>query len=181
MLRYAFRLGLAAIVAVNPVTSFAGGRLFRTTTNHCYTHSYNQVQAIAVAAVPLTTVPVAVDVQAYQYSVNRLAFTNFQNYAVQQYTQAAAATTQPQQQPQSAQLQLDDEAIDALAARLQARMGSSNPEQLTQQSGVPDVKMAALHTLATNCMKCHNDNNKQGGLALFNANGDFYTDAPFAK
>jgi hypothetical protein len=171
----------------NPVNLLANGRLFqRNTGHHCTTHHCNNVQAIAVAAVPLTTIPLAVDLQAYQYSVNRQAFTQFQNYAVQQYTQAQQVTQAAPVQSQTAQLQLDDKAIDAIAQRLEARLSGQAPstQQLTQepqnQSGVTPAQMQALGILHQNCSKCHNDGNKQGNLAMFSQTGGFYTSTSMA-
>lgn len=58
---------------------------------------YAQQQYIAVAAVPLATVPIAVDLQAYQYSVNAAAFQSFREYQTQksQQGQSEAAPAGP--------------------------------------------------------------------------------------
>ncbi len=59
---------------------------------------YPQYQA--VAAIPLATIPVAVDLQAYQYSVNATAFQSFRDYqaskATQEQAPAVGAVSQPQ-------------------------------------------------------------------------------------
>jgi len=65
-------------------------RLFGGGQQHCqqiqavqYYQPTYYAQAVnyqVVAAVPLATVPIAVDLQAYQYSVNAAAFQNFREY-----------------------------------------------------------------------------------------------------
>ncbi len=46
----------------------------------------------AVAAIPLATIPVAVDLQAYQYSVNAAAFQSFRDYQASRASQPEATS-----------------------------------------------------------------------------------------
>ncbi len=75
-------------------------RLFGGGQQHCQQPTYYQAPVYyqpqayyptyqAVAAIPLATVPVAVDLQAYLYSVNSSAFQSFRDY------QQAKATQEP--------------------------------------------------------------------------------------
>jgi mono/diheme cytochrome c family protein len=63
------------------------------------------VQYQVVAAVPLTTIPLAVDLQSYVYSVNAAAFQNFREYQTQknQQGQEAAPVGQPSRASQISQ------------------------------------------------------------------------------
>ncbi len=49
----------------------------------------------AVAAIPLATIPVAVDLQAYQYSVNAAAFQSFRDYQASRAAQPDATPVPP--------------------------------------------------------------------------------------
>ncbi len=55
-----------------------------------YQAQYYQPTYQAVAAIPLATIPVTVDLQAYQYSVNALAFQSFRDYQAQKVAQSEA-------------------------------------------------------------------------------------------
>lgn len=76
-------------------------RLFggRQEAQHCVqpvayyqpTYYAQAVQYQAVASIPLVTVPIAVDLQAYQYSVNAAAFQSFREYQTQKSQQGQEA------------------------------------------------------------------------------------------
>ncbi len=57
--------------------------------------AYYQPNYVAVAAVPLATVPVAVDLQSYLYSVNSAAFQSFRDYQQAKATQEPATPVAP--------------------------------------------------------------------------------------
>ncbi len=76
-------------------------RLFGGQQQHCQQPTYYQAPVYyqpqayyptyqAVAAIPLATVPVAVDLQAYLYSVNSSAFQSFRDYQASKVTQTEA-------------------------------------------------------------------------------------------
>ncbi len=97
------RLILFAILALSVTPSaeaqflrrIFGGRQ-QVQTVQCYQQpTYYQQQVYyptyqAVAAIPLATIPVAVDLQAYQYSVNAAAFQSFRDYQASKVTQEQA-------------------------------------------------------------------------------------------
>lgn len=76
---------------------FGGGRQQQCHQQTYYQQpTYYQAQQYyptyqAVAAIPLATIPVAVDLQAYQYSVNAAAFQSFRDYQASKVAQVEAA------------------------------------------------------------------------------------------
>jgi hypothetical protein len=83
-----------------------GGR--QQVQQQCYQPTYYQQQAYyptyqAVAAIPLATIPVAVDLQAYQYAVNAQAFQSFRDYQAAKSNQEQAPVAVTAAAPVSAE------------------------------------------------------------------------------
>lgn len=117
-----------------------------------YTQTYTQNYQ-AVAAIPLAAIPVAVDLQAYQYAVNATAFQSFRDYQAQK----VAAQAQP----------------EATQVAQQAPVGVVG-------TNIGEAPTGAV-VLKQNCFKCHQaGNSPKAGLALFDAKGDLYGNLPLA-
>ena len=124
----------------------------------CYqqpTYQYQQaVNYQVVAAVPLATVPVAIDLQAYAYSVNAGAFQSFRDYQIAKNSSAAPSAGQP------------TETSPPVSPRL-----ASAPE---------DDRLAGAVVLKKNCIGCHQaGRNPKSNFSIFDNSGNLYTSLPW--
>jgi mono/diheme cytochrome c family protein len=112
------------------------------------------VQYQAVAALPLTTIPVALDAQAYIYAVNSGYFANWSGY------------------------------LNQLAqSRSQSSSGYSAPPEPAQASAPSseDPRLAGAIVLKQNCITCHQKGNKpKSNFSIFDEKGDMYTNLPWS-
>jgi mono/diheme cytochrome c family protein len=137
-----------------------GGRRQAATVS-CYPQQYQQTYQPtyqyyqpyqAVAAIPLATIPVAVDLQAYMYSVNSNAFQSFRDYMNTKST--VVQQDQPLPQPQHQQI---------------------------SQSVSDDPRIAGFQVLAKNCKSCHSGAKPKGDFSIFDQKGNAYVSLPWGK
>ncbi len=143
------------------VTPSAEAQLFRRRVQfvqqqQCYQQPTYQAQYYqptyqAVAAIPLATIPVTVDLQAYQYSVNALAFQSFRDYQAQKVAQVEAAPV-AQQAPANV-------------------VGINSAEPL--------AGAAVLKANCLSCHQ--KGNNPKSGFSIFDEKGDIYANLPLGE
>jgi mono/diheme cytochrome c family protein len=127
---------------------------YQPTYQQTYQPTYQYQQYQAVATIPLATIPVAVDLQAYQYQVNASAFQSFREYM-------ANKSVQPEQQQQS----------QPSEAAPVAPRPTSTPEE---------TRVLGAQVLQRNCIGCHQESkNPKKGFAIFDKTGNMFTKLPF--
>lgn len=123
-------------------------------TVQCYqpiTYQYQQQYAV-VAAVPLTTIPLAVDLQAYQYQVNSTAFQSFREYMLSKNQQV----NQPNEQ-----------------------VAQVAPQKI-EPAESDDPRVAGAQVLKKNCISCHQQGNKpKSDFSIFDKSGNMFTSLPW--
>jgi len=135
---------------------FGGRQQVQVQQNACYQQptyyasAYYQPTYQVVAAIPLATIPVAVDLQAYQYAVNATAFQSFRDYQASKVAQGEAT-----QVAQQASVSV---------------VGNDRAEPLT---GAVVLKQNCLK-----CHQA--GNNPKSGFAMFDSKGDLYSNIPLA-
>jgi mono/diheme cytochrome c family protein len=131
-------------------------QVYQPTYQQAYYQPYQYQQYQAVAAIPLATIPVAVDLQAYMYSVNANAFQSFRDYM---NTKSTVQQEQPALQPTHQQV-----------ANQQATQAQSD-----------DPRALGLQVLGKSCKSCHSGATPKGGFSIFDARGSVLASLPWGK
>jgi hypothetical protein len=131
-------------------------QVYQPTFQQAYYQPYQYQQYQAVAAIPLATIPVAVDLQAYMYSVNANAFQSFRDYM---NTKSTVQQEQPALQPTHQQV-----------ANQQATQAQSD-----------DPRALGLQVLSKSCKSCHSGATPKGGFSIFDQRGNVLSSLPWGK
>ncbi|TXH19591.1 MAG: hypothetical protein E6R03_00340 [Hyphomicrobiaceae bacterium] len=148
-----------------------------TTIDTAYTAQYN---AVAVAAIP--AIPVAVDLRAYQYTVNPAVYNSqtlqdaFEAQAREKAVRAKAKEDE-----------LTDKVLQKLVERLDGGKGAvENASASIRTSPVNEknraAKLTGVNALKTNCMSCHQEGHApKKNFAMFDTEGGFFQTQPYGK
>jgi hypothetical protein len=187
-----FQILVASLLLITSQEAEAGGRLFFRQSNVCVTpqtvvnSTFVPTYAVnvqAVAAVPLATVPVALDVQAYQYRVNSEAFSNYREYMEQKYASQKTGQVSTQQSTN-----LSAETVNAIAKEVLELMKSkgiiheeSTGSFIAEQANLGE-KLQGASLLMQKCMTCHQaGNDPKKGFSMFDEQGNLYKELPYGK
>lgn len=155
-------------------------------THHVASHHVN---AVAVAAVPIVqTIPLAVDIQAYQYTINPTVFAQQVGYSQAQSTQSQDAIVEQVAARVVEKLKVQPEQTQSSApasSQSQASSISGETGGLLPFSRLPEPIQAAkyrgVEVLKTNCAQCHTGATAKKGFVMFNDDGQFVSALDYSK